>query len=221
MQIAAIVLSAGFSSRMEGAFKPLLPLGNGTILEQVIRTFQAAGIRDIRVVVGYKADAVRPIIGGLHARSVKNPRYEQGMFSSVVAGLETLENSIEGILVHPVDIPLVRPETIRRLLGAFQESPDRILFPVFQGRRGHPALIPRSHICGILAWRGENGLKGAFSQLQEHTLDVAVADEGILKDMDTPEDYRRFETINAEKEEHDERRVQKNVGRPGTGPRCP
>jgi CTP:molybdopterin cytidylyltransferase MocA len=151
-----------------------------------------ANVSDIRLIVGYNADALIPIASDLHVRVVENPRYEQGMFSSVVTGLQTLEESVQGVFVQPVDIPLVRPETIRRLRAAFEESADRILFPVFRGRRGHPPLIPRPHVPDILTWRGENGLKGAFSQLQGHTLDVAVADEGILKDVDTPEAYRQI-----------------------------
>ena len=109
----------------------------------------------------------------------------------------------------PVDIPLVRTQTLRLLLDGFAAAPAAVLHPVFAGRhgnrvdpgaaRGHPPLIAARHAAEILAWEGQNGLAGALQALEagHGAAEVAVADRGIHFDVDTPaelaEGQRRFE----------------------------
>ncbi|MCP4574963.1 MAG: NTP transferase domain-containing protein [Deltaproteobacteria bacterium] len=191
-KITAVILSAGKSSRMRCGFKPLLPLGNRTVLAHVIQSYRDAGIEDICVVTGHRGEALKPVIKDFHVCAVENPEYEQGMFSSVQAGLQALDAGIRGVFVHPVDIPLVRPATLKKMGAVFHNNSNRILMPVYQDRCGHPPLIAGGFIRLILAWTGENGLQGALSQLQNKMTTVETADEGILSDMDRDEDYRRI-----------------------------
>ena len=121
---AALVLSAGFSERM-GGFKPLMKLGEMTVLERAIGLFQAAGVSRIHVVVGHRAAEVIPLIESRGARSILNARYAEDMFSSVAAGAASLVEETDAFFVLPVDIPLVRPASIRDLLRAFPPGPTR------------------------------------------------------------------------------------------------
>jgi molybdenum cofactor cytidylyltransferase len=187
----ALVLSAGFSERM-GDFKPLMMLGGMTILERVIRLFQSTGVSRIHVVVGHRAAELTPLIDRCGARSVVNVRYEDGMFSSVAAGVRSLDEATESFFVLPVDIPLVRPATVRDLMQAFPDGAAAVCHPTFGGRRGHPPLIGGHHIHRILEWREEGGLGTLLTRLEQHAVDVAVIDEFIHQDMDRPEDYRRM-----------------------------
>jgi molybdenum cofactor cytidylyltransferase len=187
----ALVLSAGFSERM-GDFKPLMMLGGMTILERVIRLFQSTGVNRIHVVVGHRAAEVAPLIDRWGARSVVNPNYEKGMFSSVAAGVSSLDTSTHAFFVLPVDIPLVRPATVCDLMQAFPTGAAAICHPTFGGRRGHPPLIGGHHIRNILEWHAEGGLGALLTQWEQHAVDVAVVDEFIHQDMDLPEDYRRM-----------------------------
>jgi CTP:molybdopterin cytidylyltransferase MocA len=189
--VAALVLSAGFSERM-GDFKPLMMLGGMTILKRVIRLFQSVGVRDILVVVGHRADELTPLIERWGGCSVINVRYAEGMFSSVAAGASKLDERTESFFVLPVDIPLVRPATLRSLMEAFVGGTAAICHPTFQGRRGHPPLIDRRFGSAIAAWSGEGGLKALLERFEDDALDVPVADEFILEDMDGPIDYRRL-----------------------------
>ncbi len=188
---AAIVLSAGFSERM-GVFKPLMMLGRMTVLERVIRLFQATGVSRIQVVVGHRAAELTPLIDRWGARSVMNARYAEGMFSSVAAGVSSLDAATAAFFVLPVDIPLVRPATLRDLLRVFPSGSAAICHPTFGGRRGHPPLIGGHHIRSLLQWRGEGGLGALLARWEPHAVDVAVVDEFIHQDMDRPEDYRRL-----------------------------
>jgi CTP:molybdopterin cytidylyltransferase MocA len=191
---AALVLSAGLSKRM-GDFKPLLQLGEMTVLERVIRLFQSVGVDRIHVVVGYRAAEVTPWVSRFGACSVMNPRYAEDMFSSVVAGVSSLDSKPGGFFVLPVDIPLVRPATLRDLLQAFPEGGEAICHPTFGGRRGHPPLIGAAHIPRILQWRRDGGLAAVLKDLEQHAVEVPVVDEFIHQDMDRPEDYRRMSEL--------------------------
>ena len=193
---AALVLAAGESSRM-GRPKPLLDIGGITVLERVIRLFRDAGIDDVRVVTGHRPEQLSPLLESLGIQKIHNPGYREGMFSSVVAGVQSLAGTVDGFFVLPVDVPLVRPRTVMALLDAHSENKDRILYPCFHGKRGHPPLIPGSLAGELLKWSGEGGLRAFLALYQERAVDLAVADGNILLDMDTPEDYeqilKRFE----------------------------
>ncbi len=190
-RISAIILSAGYSSRM-GEFKPLLPLGDTTVIERAVALFRGAGIDDVRVVVGHRAEELLPVLDRLQVQPVLNDRYREGMFSSIVAGVASLEDDVEAFFLLPVDIPLVRSDTVIALLRAYRNGVNGIAYPVCNGRRGHPPLIAARYRDEILEWNGEGGLKPVLNRNNGDSLDVETGDEGILRDMDTPEDYARL-----------------------------
>jgi molybdenum cofactor cytidylyltransferase len=187
---AAIILAAGFSSRM-GQLKPLLPLGKETVADHLIKTYLKSGV-DVYLVVGYRGEELRAALGKRDIRIVENPDYPRGMFTGVLAGLRSLEAGYRGVFVNPVDIPLVSPATIRKLLGAAGEQPDRVLHPVFRGKRGHPPLIPAALFPTILAGGKDGNLKAALDECRDITVEVDVPDRNILFDLDEPDDYREL-----------------------------
>jgi molybdenum cofactor cytidylyltransferase len=184
---AAVVLAGGFSTRMQ-QFKPLLPLGEETITDHVISTFLSEGV-DVLLVAGYRQHELRSGIRQRNITVVDNPDYEQGMFSSVRAGVSHLEPWHQAFFLLPVDIPLVRQATISRMLATAEDAPGRIIYPVFGGRRGHPPLIPASLVPTILSWDKEGGLKTVLDSRRKTSLEIIVPDSNILFDIDTQEDY--------------------------------
>lgn len=192
-ELAAIIPAAGLSSRM-GELKALLPLGQTTVLGHLIDLFHRCGIRDVIVVTGHRAGEVGQAALAAGARVVHNDDYEQGMFSSIKSGIRALAPETRGFFLLPVDIPLIRPGTIRLLAEAFTSFPLAIVYPVFQGRRGHPPLITTSLAKHILNHDGANGLRALLEQVDRQSLtsvrDIAVPDANILFDMDTMADYQ-------------------------------
>ncbi len=184
---AAIVLAGGLSTRMK-QFKPLLPLGNEIITDHVIATFLSAGA-DVFLVAGYRHDDIVDSIKKRDITIVYNPDYKKGMFSSVQAGVRHLEAKYQAFFINPVDIPLVRPATIRRSMEAADENPDKIIYPLFGGKRGHPPLIPGALIPDILGWEKGGNLKTVLKAREKRSMEVPVADSYVLLDIDTPEDY--------------------------------
>jgi CTP:molybdopterin cytidylyltransferase MocA len=187
-RIAAIILAAGCSSRM-GTLKPILKLGKQTILKRAISLFQDFGLEDVIVVVGHRANELISQVEECGARAITNEQFERGMFSSVQAGVNALRPESEAFFVLPADIPLVRTQTIRDLLGAYLGGNSKIVFPTYLGKRGHPPLISASYRNEILSYSGGDGLRGFFRKHDRDSEQVEVADEMILFDLDTPADY--------------------------------
>jgi CTP:molybdopterin cytidylyltransferase MocA len=171
-------------------FKPLLPLGGVTALARLIWTFLEAGVADVRVVVGHRHEELVQLVEKAGGRIVLNGSYQEGMFSSVLTGIRTIEPEVDAFFVQPVDVPLVRPATIRRLLQEYRQRQSEVIYPCFLGKRGHPPLIAGRLAQAIISWQGEGGLKAVLSLWETGARNVAVADEMVLCDMDTPEAYQ-------------------------------
>jgi CTP:molybdopterin cytidylyltransferase MocA len=181
-RFGAVILSAGFSSRM-GDFKPLMDLGGTTVLERCVRLFRESGVHSVLVVTGHRAPEVQAEAGRLGVRTVHNPDYEEGMFSSVRTAVSRVPGH-DAFFILPVDIPLIRPATVVRLLDAYD---GRVAYPVFDGERGHPPLIPAGLVGAILEHDGRGGLQTVLEGAE--SLDVPVWDRGSLMDADTPDDF--------------------------------
>lgn len=186
--MAAVILAAGHSSRM-GLFKPLLTIGGQTLLERAVSLFASCGIDDIRVVVGHCREQVGPVLKQAGIPAIVNTIDHCDMFSSVRLAIEHMGPDIGALILLPVDIPLVRPWTVQCLLDQHSRNPASILIPSFQGKKGHPVVIPARYFDPIRKWNGENGLRGALKPFANKTLALPVPDANILFDMDTPADY--------------------------------
>lgn len=189
--IAAVILAAGYSSRM-GEFKPLMKLGKLTTIAHAIRCFSDAGVKDIRVVVGHRAPEVIEALKPYAVRLIQNPRYPEGMYSSVQEGAGSLEPEVSAFFLLPADNPLVRVSTVQRILSCYHSTNKDIVYPAYKGSRGHPPLISTKLIKEILKGTFPGGLRGLLSSHEQEAADVEVVDEAVLLDMDTPEDYHRL-----------------------------
>jgi molybdenum cofactor cytidylyltransferase len=191
-ELAAIVPAAGLSSRSSG-FKPLLELGGRTLLYRAVDLFQRAGVEHVVVVTGHQAERVAGAAVALDALPVFNRDFRAGMFSSVRAGVRALPQGCAGFFVLPVDVPLVRPATVRALARSFGEADGEALVPAYHGRPGHPPLIPATFIPAILASNGQGGLRVLLHARGVRHL--AVSDQGVLLDVDTDADFARLAEI--------------------------
>ena len=198
-RLVGLVVAAGFSSRM-GAFKPLLPLGNKTVIETAVTSLRQGGINDIRVVAGHRAAELRPVLEQHQVGIVENHDYEQGMFSSVVAGLKTFAGEADAFLLLPGDTPLLRKYTIRQLVQTYRQLAPAVVYPVFNGQRGHPPLISSRCYGAILNDAGADGLRGILDRFAVDAAEVKVADQGVALDIDTPDDYEQLQAFYARQE---------------------
>ena len=192
-RVAAVVLAAGSSSRM-GAFKPLLEIEGRTLLERAVSVFTSAGVRDVVVVAGHRRDEVAAAAARAGARVITNPGYDQGMFSSLRMGVLGLDPSVTRFFVLPADVPLVRPETIGRLLrqGRAARGAAAVVYPLSGGVEGHPPLLDGALRAEIRAADPPGGLRELLLGHAAASAVVEVDDPGVLLDADTPEDLARI-----------------------------
>ena len=178
-----------------GQPKLSLPWGDTTVLGQVVATCVAAGLEDILVVTGGARQQVEELVTLLSkrypVRGIHNPGYAKGgMTSSIQIGLAALGAEVQAALIGLGDQPQVREDTIGRIVSVFIETGSPLIFPSFQGRRGHPWLVAR------LLWSDIQAIPITTSPRQffkTYTGQIAyvTADESILQDLDTPGEYFR------------------------------
>lgn len=191
--IGAVIVAAGASRRM-GTSKPLLKLGGERIIERVVRVFRAGGVPEPLVVTASRARRLDALLDELGVARVQNPKPERGMFSSVRVGVKGLTDGLSAFFVHPVDMPLVAPETLRALRQAFDDDVP-VVHPSYGGRRGHPPLLSASLIPAVVEFDRPGGLRALLADYDEEARHVECDDPGVRFDIDTPADYRRAREI--------------------------
>ena len=188
----AVIAAAGLSSRMKD-FKPLLALGDSTVIRTTINKYIQAGCSPVIVVTGKNAALLKEHLKDLPVECVYNPEYETcDMFDSVKLGMEAIKGRCSRFFFSPADIPLVKTDTLIKMINA--DGP--VVKPLFGEKSGHPVLISGELIRPVLEADVPGGLKGALSYalalsgLSEMKLDTD--DPGILLDADTPSDYEKI-----------------------------
>jgi molybdenum cofactor cytidylyltransferase len=190
--ISAIVLAAGQSTRM-GRQKMLLPWRNTTVLEHVIATIQAAGIKDVLVVTGSEQGEIEKLAGRANARATFNEKFaSEEMLASIQCGLRAQRPEAEATFICLGDQPQVQEGTVRRVRDAYQQSHSSIIVPSHKMRRGHPWLVARSLWKELLELGSEFSPRD-FMKVHEAEIEYLVIDTpSIIEDLDTLEDYLKF-----------------------------
>ena len=191
--IAAVVLSAGESSRM-GRPKALLPIDGQTFIERIVGALKQSGLERVVVVLGFNAEEIRKEIEHLPVEIVVNPDYTQGQLSSLRAALRHLAGATncDGIMVHLVDHPYIDAKLVDVMLRRFNETKSLIVVPRHQGKRGHPVIFSRQLFEELLNAPMDEGAKAVVNAHRDETLEIDTEDVGIILDIDTPELYRQY-----------------------------
>jgi molybdenum cofactor cytidylyltransferase len=195
MKAAGFITVAGQSQRML-AFKPLLPINGTPMIALTASVFSQAGITDLFVVVGKRGDEVISALSGYHARFLWNNAFEETeMFASFQIGLNAIRRAggYDAAFLLPGDMPAVEPEVLRQLMREMEAGNWDVVFPSTGKRRLHPPLIHERLFDPLIAYSGEDGLRGAFRSLDAKIGYVVTKETGCTIDVDTPEDYARVQ----------------------------
>ncbi len=186
MKTGALIVAAGNETDAE-AFRPMLPVGDSTVIRRIIITMKQAGIDPVVVVTGKRGDELEKHIAKLRVICLRNEEYgHTQMFDSICMGLEYMEDLCDRVFILPAKFPMFLPVTVRRMM----EEEALVVCPVLGGRRGHPILVSNSLIPALTAFKGKFGLRGALEQpqLQGLICEIAVEDEGIILAVDNQDD---------------------------------
>lgn len=196
MRVAGLILAAGESRRM-GRPKALLELDAVTFLGWGLELLRAAGCAPVLVVDGAHRLTGAPRVELTRAELVHNEAWSRGPLSSLQVGLRRaleIEPQIDAVLVHHVERPRVRIETLRSLLAGLAREPDGVWQPTHLGRSGHPIVWPRSLFDELLALDPSHAsarelLRGSAAPRRRK---LEVEDPGVLDNFDTPDDLAQL-----------------------------
>ncbi len=187
-QVALVILAAGTSSRM-GANKLIEAWGGKPILRHTVENAIASqrGWPCI-VVTGHQPERAEAAIAGLDVSKVHNADYASGLASSLKAGIAAVPANASGTIIMLGDMPRVTPSMIDRLILAFGEHPEaKAVAPLVAGQRGNPVLLARSAFSDVARLTGDQGARKLLNQWGDAVIDIALDDDALLFDVDTPE----------------------------------
>ncbi|MFJ4836397.1 NTP transferase domain-containing protein [Streptomyces sp. NPDC088747] len=193
-QVAGVLLAAGGGRRLGGHPKALLSHRGHPLVEHAAGVLLAGGCSRVHVVLGAQADVVRERVSLPGCVLVDNPEWEEGMGSSLRAGLGSLAGTgARAALVSLVDQPGIGPEAVGRVLAAYRD-PESLVSAAYEGVRGHPVLFGAAHWAAIAATA--TGDRGARAYLKEHEEAITLVECGDIArpyDIDTAEDLVHLE----------------------------
>lgn len=194
-RMAGVVLAAGESRRM-GQAKQLLSAGGEILLARALRAALNACLEPVVLVLGFESDRIVSSLGSLRdhpkLRLVENPRYREGMSTSLIAGLSVVEEDRDFIMVLLGDMPHVTPGLINRLCEETMASGCPLGAVTVRGRRSLPVVIGRPLYAEVRRLTGDVGARSLFQRHPDRVCRVETGSEYDDADVDTPEDLARF-----------------------------
>jgi molybdenum cofactor cytidylyltransferase len=192
--VAAVVLAAGGSSRMQGPLKQLLPWGDSTLVRHTLDVVSRAQVAEIVVVVGKQADEVRGELAAStcfdKCRIVENPDWQQGRSTSVRAGLKAIRPDSAAAIFVNADQPFLTAHAIDTILHRYFQSLAPIVAPVYDGVTGSPVLFARQLFGELTQLIGEDGGKKILTARADEVEQVNVVNARAALDLDTMDQYR-------------------------------
>jgi molybdenum cofactor cytidylyltransferase len=174
-----------------GKFKPLLPFGDTTVIESCLNSLGGAGITEIVVVVGHRADDMRERLKHMGPTFALNPDSDSEMSVSLARGVEQVSQTAKALLIALVDYPAVNSATISAIVDEWKRG-SKLVQPEHKGRGGHPVLIDLAYREELLHLDPERGLRSLFEAHREQVRRLKIESPGVARDIDTWEDYVRL-----------------------------
>lgn len=189
--LAAAILAAGESRRM-GEPKALLPYQGLTFVEHLLEATRHPGISVTRIVLGANAEEIRAKLNVDASMIVVNPDWPKGQLSSLQAAIRSLPPQMtEGLLLCPVDHPLISAQLIAELIKAFDATGKAIVLPTHLGRRGHPVIFRASLYDELLRAPMEVGARHVVWDHAKDVQEVPTQEEGVLLNLNDPGTLRK------------------------------
>jgi molybdenum cofactor cytidylyltransferase len=184
--LAAVILSGGASRRM-GSPKALVSYQGASFLEHLLSVTRHPAIGVRRVVLGPDGDTISRQVALAPEEIVLNREWERGQLSSIHAALRSLPAGTEGMLLCPVDHPLVSATLVNNLIVTFLETRTPVVLPTFEGRRGHPVIFSAAVYDELLRAPLETGARAVVWAHKNELQEVSTTEEGCVLNLNDPD----------------------------------
>jgi molybdenum cofactor cytidylyltransferase len=193
VRVAAIVLAAGESSRMQGINKLLIEVNGVPLIRRTLIGLSGAGVDEVVVVLGHEAQRVQPLVEDFPLTVVVNPDYHEGQMTSVECGLRALTEEFNAVLVAVADQPLLSAGDIGDLIGAYKKrSHGSIVVPIYQGQRGNPIIFDYALRDEMLSGGRNLGCANLIAENPELVVAAEMQNDHFTTDLDTRDDLARL-----------------------------
>ncbi len=175
-----------------GEPKALLTYRGRTFLEHLVDVTRHPRVGLLRVILGGRADEILAKVELEHAAVVSNPEWQKGQLSSIQAAVRSLPASMtEGLLVCPVDQPLISAALVALLIENFDSSGAPIVLPTYGKKRGHPVIFRSSLYDELLAAPADLGARAVVWAHAAELLEVPTKEEGVVLNLNDPATLKR------------------------------
>ena len=192
--VAAVLLAAGSASRMQGRDKLLEPVGGTPLLRVLADRLARSRVDEIVCVLRAEDPDRRAALEGSRARIVGNPRADEGMGTSLAAGIVALGPEVDAAVIVPADMPEITGEDVDRLIAAFDPEDGRAIIRAVSadGTGGHPVLFGRRFFEALRGLEGDRGAREILAEHPEFVVDVTLPGLAAQTDLDTPEAWEAW-----------------------------
>jgi molybdenum cofactor cytidylyltransferase len=176
-----------------GRLKQLLPFGSKTVIETCVSNLLASNADQVIVVLGHRADEISQVLKSYNVRIVLNPKYQNGMGTSIAAGVNAVDQTTGAVMFSLVDQPSISTAIINSVVETYLGAPleKRIVIPFYSGKGGHPTVFNISLKDELLNLDPSAGLRELKERRSDEVLYLDVDDPSVIEDMNYPEDYER------------------------------
>jgi len=189
--LAAVILSGGASRRM-GSPKALLPYQGRSFLEHLLDVAKHPSIGVRRVVLGPDADAISAQVALKNDEIVINKNWERGQLSSIQMAIRSLPEGTDGLLLCPIDHPLISRSLVADLIDSFEKTNAPVVVPLYEGRRGHPVIFASRLYEDLLNAPEDTGARAVVWAHQNEICEVSTTEEGCVLNLNNPEAFGKI-----------------------------
>jgi CTP:molybdopterin cytidylyltransferase MocA len=175
-----------------GSPKALASIQGKTFVQHLLDATRHPRIGLTRIVLGADADKIRSSLDAFADSVIINEEWQSGQLSSIQAAIQSLpEGATEGLILCPVDHPLINPGLVAKLIAEFDSKNKRIVLPSFRGRRGHPVIFHQDLYAELMAALPEVGARQVVWAHDNDILEVPTQEEGVILNLNDPESLRK------------------------------
>ena len=190
--ISCILLAAGESRRFKSP-KALAKFQGQPLIEYFQEKLLKTTLTELIVVLGANSELIQPhILRDKRIKYVLNANYQLGQTSSFKAGLKNTHPQTLGVLLLPIDLPLIKPETIDGLVDCFLNQAPLILVPSFQNKKGHPPIFSMDLEDELFSLKDDQPLSEILQRHEKEILKIPVEDEGVVLSFNTPSEFQNI-----------------------------
>ena len=184
-RIAAVVLAAGSSTRMQGSHKLLEIVDGKPMVASAVEAALASCVDPVVVVTGHEAREVQAALPD-GVRVVHNAAHADGLASSLRAAVRALPPDLDAVVVSLGDMPFIRARHFEALVEAWR--PGAIVVPVRDGRRGNPVLWSATFFDEMCDLDGDGGAKPIMARYPGAVMEIPAVDDAVFTDVDDADD---------------------------------